>query len=46
MVYIFWLLFSFHYYYQLVKGQPLAKNLGGGGGAGAPHPSGFYGSAY
>ena len=31
MVYIFWLLFSFHYYYQLVKGQPLAKNLGGGG---------------
>ena len=46
VVYIFWLLFSFHYYYQLVKGQPLAKNWRGGGGGGDPPPTGCNGSAY
>ena len=42
VVYIFWLLFSFHYYYQLVKGQPLAKNWRGGGWGGwSPPPLRF-----
>ena len=32
MVYVFWLLFSFYYYCQLVQGQLEPKSGGGGGG--------------
>ena len=48
IVYIFWLLFTFHYYCQLVNGHLLQKSGWGDCSPQAPPPSptGFYGPVY